>query len=536
MPRARICLGRGPPVWAGERMEPTDLPHPAPGVTPWKQNLSPPARPSLVPRLPPRLFPSGARLRRLKDSPDARSSARLVVPELRQPGGGADNSPLSAVLITPGVRPAHLQLSLGAGLSLLCLGVFLGCAMCWWHRRRPGRLLGRERVELGPALPAATVPVLIQQLREEVTGEAPGARDKETSPAPPASRGGSPHGRASLPTLPFLPQLAGLCQRRCTIASTKLLCGEQSPLVPPVPGSPPRCRQRPRLHCDLCYSLPEATLTVTILGVSHLPQGHQGSRVKVSLVPRPPLSRRVSVRRRSLRPARREPRRCRFGPYGPEELGSCTLRFAVYARSRSLQDSFVGEVLFPCAEASWDPRAPSSYSWELASTKTKLSKCRSAHGLSCSVPSSPPRPLGQLLLLLQHQALAGRIKVLLRKAEALGRLSRMPGAPGHYVIIHLYHDGHIIDTKESKSSSGYNPVWNSPFLFSVPAGDIQQHELALEFIVMQARLHSRGSTLGRVQVGPGAPGTGMLHWRDMCTQAPLESERWHRILPGAPGP
>lgn len=245
--------------------------------------------------------------------------------------------------------------------------------MCWWHRRRPGRPLGRQRVELGAALPAATVPVLIQEDGEEVSGEALGVRAKESSPA---SRGGSPHGTGSLPTLLFLPQPAGRWQRCCTIAGTQLLCKEQSPLVPAAPGSPPRSGQRPRLHCDLLYSLPEATLTVTILGVSHLPQGHRGSRVKVSLVPPPP--RRVSVRRRSLRPARREPNRCRFGPYGPEELGSCTLRFAVYARARSLQDSFMGEVLFLCAEASWDPRAPSSYSWELASTKTKLSKVSTA--------------------------------------------------------------------------------------------------------------------------------------------------------------
>ncbi|XP_038003162.1 synaptotagmin-5-like [Motacilla alba alba] len=417
---------------------------------------------------------------------------------------------------------AHLQVFLGAGLCLLCLGVLLGCAMCWWHRRRPGRPLGRHRVELGAALPAATVPVPIQQQGEELAGEAPGARAGEISSAPPAPRGGSPHGRASLPTLPFLPQPAGLWQRRCTIAGTELPCNERSPLVPAA-GSPPRPGQRPRLHCHLHYCLPEATLTVTILGVSRLPQGHQGSRVKVSLLP---LSRRAAVRRRSLRPARREPRRCRFGPYGPEELGSCTLRFAVYARSRSLRDSFVGEVLFPCAEASWDPRAPSSYCWELASTKTKISQRRGGPGLSCSVLSSPPRPLGQLLLLLQHQAPAGRIKVLLRKAEALGRLSRVPGTPGHYVIVHLHHEGHIIDTKETKSVSGYNPVWNAPFLFTVPAGDIQQQRLALEFVVMQARLHGRGSVLGRVQVGPGVP-----HWRDMCSRAPLESERWHRIQP-----
>lgn len=286
---------------------------------------------------------------------------------------------------------------------------------------------------------------------------------------------------------------------------------------------------------------------------------------------------------------------------------------------------------------------------------------RSAPSLSCSVLSSPPRPLGQLLLLLQLQPAAGRIKVLLRKAQALGRLSRLPGTPGrarapecaqgtpgtasppfawqilsfpfillsskhwecwnemifgvpsnpnhsvivsldenehrecntdlgisnmapkclkyiylwskinmwlsvlvavvtsgspcslgrelrilevlalqkgetgetsgalcsshsstethggpaapqatlgscqppslacaplsralspfpgHYVIVHLHHEGHIIDTKETKSVSGYSPVWNAPFLFTLPAGDIQQQQLALEFVVMQVR-------------------------------------------------
>ncbi|XP_014106455.1 PREDICTED: synaptotagmin-5-like [Pseudopodoces humilis] len=514
-------------------------------LPPWKQNLCPTlvarlqvsSAPSLsqplpppplrsCPPLPARLLPAPAAPGCSRTPPPPAMPAADSPPCVRTPGL---DTLRQSQLALPGLhgrghRQAlfeHLQVSLGSGLFLLCLGVLLGCAVCRWHRRRPGRPLGRQRVELGAALPAATVPVPIQQRGEELTG----ARAEEISPA---SRGGSPHGRASLPTLPFLPQLAGLWQRRCTIAGTEIPCNERSPLVPAVPGSPPRSGRRPRLHCDLRYSLPEATLTVTVLGVSQLPQGHRGSRVKVSLV-----SRRPSVRRRNLR---REPRPCRFGPYGPEELGSCTLRFAVYTRSRSLQDSFVGEVLFPCAETSWDPRAPSSYCWELANTKTKLSKHRSAHTLSCSIFSSVPRGLGRLLLLLQHQAQAGRIKVLLRKAEALGRLSRLPGAPGHYVIVHLHHDGHIIDTKETKSASGYNPVWNAPFLFSIPAGDIQQQELALEFIVMQARLHARGSMLGRVQVGPGAPGTGMLHWRDMCSRAPLESESWHCIQPPAPGP
>ncbi|XP_064524330.1 uncharacterized protein LOC135420611 [Pseudopipra pipra] len=588
----------------------------------------------------------------------------------------------------------HLQIFLGAGLSLLCLSILLGCAMCWWHRRRPSPHPSREwaAMELGPALPAVTVPVPIQQQYEEMAGEVVGAQAKEGSLAPPASYGSLLRVRASLPALPFLPQLAGAWQRCCTISGAKLLRNTESPLVHPVTGSPLPSEQRPRLHCDLSYSPPEATLTVTILGVSHLPKGLQddrGSYVKVYLVPRLPACQRVAVRRRSLRPAPLEP--CQFGPYSPEELSSFTLRFAVYARSRSLRDSFVGEVLFPCAQASWDPQASSSYTWELASTKTKLRKrrfhgvscsllpfqCLRAHNRSCSVLSSSPKSLGQLFLLLQYQALASRIKVLVRKAQGLGRLSHMPGMPGrtrdmdqevrrcpgghrgcevrtsevpapdprgagetsgavcalpmvpqrfcsppgtagelpaslpamcpeqvplsmalspfpgHYIIIHLYHNGCVIDTKETKSISGYNPVWNKPFLFSIPAGDIQQQELALEFIVMQvrwmevtmavkvtwiscapapgglspqrshflmptggcwggitlfgtmeshqpcpispllpqARLHTRGSALGCVRVGPRAPGTGLLHWRDMCSQGPLESEQWHQIQP-----
>ncbi|XP_027513356.1 uncharacterized protein LOC113953887 [Corapipo altera] len=592
--------------------------------------------------------------------------------------------------MVPSLSPVHLQIFLGAGLSLLCLSILLGCAMCWWHRRRPSPHPSREwaAMELGPALPAVTVPVPIQQQYEEMAGEVAGARAKESSLTSAASYGSLLHVRASLPTLPFLPQLAGAWQRRCTISGAKLLHNKESPLVHPVAGSPLPSEQRPRLHCDLSYSPPEAILTVTILGVSHLPKGlqdDQGSYVKVYLVPRLPACQRVAVCRRSLRPAPLEP--CQFGPYSPEELSSFTLRFAVYARLRSLRDSFVGEVLFPCAQASWDPQASSGYTWELASTKTKLRKvrmaavssrglsscfgwrrfhgvscsllpfqCLRAHGTSCSVLSSSPKSLGQLFLLLQYQALAGRIKVLVRKAQDLGRLSRVPGTPGrtwdmeqevkpqelsalfpwfhrgsvappctagelpaslpgmcpeqvplsmalspfpgHYIIIHLYHNGCVIDTKETNSISGYNPVWNKPFLFNIPAGDIQQQELALEFIVMQvrwmevtmamkvtwiscapapgelspqrshflmptgdcwggitllgvmeshqpcpispllpqARLHTRGSALGCVRVGPHAPGTGLLHWRDMCSQGPLESEQWHQIQPNTPRP
>lgn len=59
-----------------------------------------------------------------------------------------------------------------------------------------------------------------------------------------------------------------------------------------------------------------------------------------------------------------------------------------------------------------------------------LFQCLSSQDISYGAACSLSTSLGQLFLLLQYQALANRIKVLVRKAENLGRLTRMPGAPG----------------------------------------------------------------------------------------------------------
>lgn len=59
--------------------------------------------------------------------------------------------------------------------------------------------------------------------------------------------------------------------------------------------------------------------------------------------------------------------------------------------------------------------------------------------------------------------------------------------PDHYIVINLRQDGKVIGTKETKGASGSNPVWNAPFLFDLPPGDITQLPLVLEFIVMQVR-------------------------------------------------
>ncbi|XP_068814945.1 synaptotagmin-5-like [Struthio camelus] len=491
--------------------------------------------------------------------PHAPGGEAPTSPVRAQPGLPEDSPALAAHLQSQMTEAAHLQVFLGVGLALLCFSLLLGCAVCWRQHRRLRPHTGREQVleqtlvDLAPVLPSKTAVVPIQRQYKDITGEVLGAQAEESSPASPTHGTDVLPGRVSLPSLP-LPQrlsrpskLMGAWQRRCPISGANILCNEKSQLTRPslgasipqsytAPGSlsSAGAKQQPQLHFDLFYSLAEAMLTVTVISISHLPKGLRGtcdSYVKVYLLPQCIKPQRTAARRKSLNPMFQE--QFQFGRYGLEELKSFTLRFAVYMKFHSLKDSFVGEVVFPCAQATWSPESSSSYSRELSTTKTKLKKCLSSHDMSCSVLSSQPKSLGQLFLLLQYQALANRIKVLVRKAENLGRLTRMPGTPDHYVVIHLYHNGQVIDTKETKSIAGYNPVWNTPFLFNIPAGDIQQQELSLEFTVMQARIYTRSYTLGRVQVGPSAPEAGLVHWKEMCGRGQVESARWHLIQPEA---
>lgn len=89
-----------------------------------------------------------------------------------------------------------------------------------------------------------------------------------------------------------------------------------------------------------------------------------------------------------------------------------------------------------------------------------------------------------------HLKLAGEnkifnLKVKLKRCVSLASKKIAFFLTDHYIVINLHQDGKIIDTKETKVASGPNPIWNAPFLFDLPPGDITQLPLALEFIVMQ---------------------------------------------------
>ncbi|XP_028257962.1 synaptotagmin-5 [Parambassis ranga] len=359
------------------------------------------------------------------------------------------------------------------------------------------------------------------------------------------------HGRASLPSitkLSFVTKSRRAMARRSTVSGETLTCTESSCLTTDAAKAPIHqeepcpsqygsnalslpSKPAPLLHFSLLFSSTGGTLIINILGLSGASRRRSGVFVRASLPPLCPSPQETASRRRSLSPELHgQSFVLQVGSV--EELRTCTLTLAVFSRDFSgLRETALGVVELPCEQIEWEPDTTTSYTRQLTLTKSKLKKSVSSQETLGRRKSSVcvPRVLGQLFILLQYQTLAQRIKVMVRKAENLAKLTRIPGTPDHYVVINLRQNGKVIATKETKGASGSNPVWNAPFLFDLPPGDITQLPLALEFIIMQGRLYTKSSILGRVLVGSDACESGQGHWNEMCSRGQTETARWHTI-------
>ncbi|KAJ8406584.1 hypothetical protein AAFF_G00301580 [Aldrovandia affinis] len=479
----------------------------------------------------------------------------------------------------------HLQVMLGVGLAVFCFCLILGCVLCW-RRGKPHPLDDKEvamsppappadcvNLTLSSSLPSASLP--IRQQYEELAGdvlEYPSPAGGGSPPSPsedgfavlasqpraaselnescfPLRRLSTPvssslphkpsvHGRASLPSLPSLSKL-GLAsrtrralERRCTVTGDSFLYSERSRLTGAAPHS--------TLQPDTAPEGPQLLL-------------HSGSRPLPACASRCSSPQHVArsaslcsacrgqragwafTRRRSLSPEfQSQSFTLQVGSV--DRLRVCTLRLTVFARDFSgLREVLLGDLELPCREIDWEPDYTITFTKELQPAKYKLKKSLSSQdALGQRGPACVPRVLGQLFVLLQYQTQACRIKVMVRKAESLAKMTRMPGVPDHYVVINLRHEGVVIGTKETKGAGGYNAVWNAPFLFDLPPGDVTQLPLVLEFIVMQGRIYTKNSVLGHVLIGCEASETGQTHWRDMCSRGHVETARWHTIQPDLP--
>uniref|UniRef100_A0A3Q3L3K3 Synaptotagmin-4-like n=2 Tax=Mastacembelus armatus TaxID=205130 RepID=A0A3Q3L3K3_9TELE len=376
-------------------------------------------------------------------------------------------------------------------------------------------------------------------------------RRLSTPAVPCSSNKPQTHGRASLPSLTKLSLVSKSRRamgRRSTVSGESFLYSESSRLTAGTARAPTQqgepclsqygsnslsipSKPAPLLHFSLLFSSTYGTLVVNILGLFGASRRRSGVFVRASLPPLCPSPQQISSRRRSLSPdLHRHSFVLQVGSV--EELRTCTLRLAVYSKDFSgLREAALGVVDLSCEQIDWEPDTTITFTRQLNPTKSKLKKSVSSQetldhrkSLVCE-----PRVLGQLFILLQYQTLAQRVKVMVRKAESLTKLTRIPGTPDHYVVINLRQGGKVISTKETKGASGPNPVWNAPFLFDLPPGDIIQLPLVLEFIVMQGRLYTKSTVLGRVLIGNNVSEAGQGHWKEMCSRGQIETARWHSI-------
>ncbi|KAM8876869.1 synaptotagmin-5 [Synchiropus picturatus] len=474
----------------------------------------------------------------------------------------------------------HLQILLAVGLAVFCYCLVLACILLCRRRRSasskdkeavflPSHPLEQVTVTLTPPSCTHTVKQQYEELDGDVlefpssksssspseddltalpfdpclTGSAELGQRRLSSPAVPYSpKKPSHHGRASLPSLPKLNLVSKSRRaigRRSTVSGDSLLYTESSRLTSREPtqaaeSSPAQygsgSTQSPMLHFSLVFSA-SGTLVVNILGLSGAGRRRSRVFVRASLPPICPSPQQIVSRRRSFSPdLQSQSFVLQVGSV--EELRPCTLTLAVYSRDFSgLREVALGVVEVSCQHLDWELDTTITCSRLLTSTKTKLKKSVSSQETLSHRKSSVsvPRALGQLFVLLQYQMAAQRIKVMVRKAENLPKLTRIPGAPDHYVVINLRQDGKVIATKETKGAGGPNPVWNAPFLFDLPPGDIAQLPMLLEFIVMQGRLYTKSSILGRVLIGSDAAEVGRGHWKEMCSRGQMETARWHNI-------
>ncbi|XP_071752708.1 uncharacterized protein LOC139909493 [Centroberyx gerrardi] len=361
------------------------------------------------------------------------------------------------------------------------------------------------------------------------------------------------HSRGSLPIFPKLGLLSKtrmVLERRCTVTGDSISYSERSrltgpgagppsvaeepiPLAPLCYGSGASCRQptspNPCLHFTVAFSPEQQTLTVTILSLTGTPHRLEDVSVLGSLPPLYPCPMRASVQS-SVSPESHSLVLV-LKVSSVKELQKCVLRIALYTQELlSRRGSTLGDLEAQCGGTDWRADHPFHFTKELSPSKRMLKKSLNSQdalmskGLSC-----PPQILGQLFILLQYQTLAHRIKAMVLRADNLATLTHMPAAPDYQVVINLRHEGVVIGSRETKAVS--STVWNTPFLFDLPPGDISHLPLMLEFIIMQNQVQSKSKVLGRVLIGSEAPEAGRAHWRDMCSQGQVERACWHTVQP-----
>ncbi|XP_029951710.1 synaptotagmin-4-like [Salarias fasciatus] len=269
----------------------------------------------------------------------------------------------------------------------------------------------------------------------------------------------------------------------------------------------------------MAFSPEQQTLAVTVINLTGLPHRLQDVHVLGSLPPLHPCPVHASVQYSPSLEAQSLVLLLKVGSV--KELQRCVLRLAVHARDQqSPGGTALGELEAECGGTDWGPDNLFHFSAELNTSKGEMQK----DVLLYKGLSRPP----QIFVSLHYQPLAHCVKAAVLRADNLQSLANTSAGADYQVVINLHHEGNLISSKETKADS--STKWNSSFMFDLPAGDISQLSLMLEFVIMQKPLLTDGEVVGRVLIGADAAEAGRAHWRDVCSLQ-VEQARWHIVQP-----
>ena len=68
----------------------------------------------------------------------------------------------------------------------------------------------------------------------------------------------------------------------------------------------------------------------------------------------------------------------------------------------------------------------------------------------------------------------------------------------------------ILETRQTKTTRGVNPVWNQGFLFDVDGDTIDEYSITIR--IMNHDLLTSDEVIGQITIGAQSEGSGKEHW------------------------
>ncbi|KAI8504510.1 PREDICTED: synaptotagmin-1-like [Branchiostoma belcheri] len=266
-----------------------------------------------------------------------------------------------------------------------------------------------------------------------------------------------------------------------------------------------------KLQFSLDYDFEAGQLKVGVIQAADLPAmdmaGTSDPYVKVMLLPDKKKKYETKVHRKTLNPVYNET--FVFKDVKFNEIGSKTLRLAVYDFDRFGGHDIIGEIRIPMNSVDLGRVIEEWRDLEAAEKEGQNEK------------------LGDICFSLRYVPTKGQLTVVILECKQLKKMD-LGGASDPYVKIYLMMNGKRLKKKKTTvKKCTLNPYYNESFKFDIPFDQIQKVELVITVLDWDAIGGS--DPIGRTVLGCNATGAELRHWSDMLANPRRPICQWHTL-------